>query len=145
MVGEEFYVAFIGSADRFAALSRFFDRLVATKSAISETPTPDGVQTLVSDSAWIDSLDNQAIERLTREGAWALEDILDCVLQGEYTLVGVTFDGRSGRLIYEPWAYPFGGHRRTEGACRDLRPRGVGRFFSRRIRGVEKAERVTSF
>ena len=109
MAGEEFYIAFIGSADRFAALSRFFDRLVATKSAISETPTPDGVQTLVSDSAWIDSLDNQAIERLTREGAWALEDILDCVLQGEYTLVGVTFDGRSGRLIYEPWAYPFGG------------------------------------
>jgi hypothetical protein len=109
MAGEEFYIAFIGSADRFAALSRFFDRLVATKSAISETPTPDGVQTLVSDSAWIDSLDNQAIERLTREGAWALEDILDCVLQGEYTLVGVTFDGRTGRLIYEPWAYPFGG------------------------------------
>ena len=109
MVGEEFYIAFIGSADRFAALSRFFDRLVATKSAISETPTSDGVQTLVSDSAWIDLLDNQAIEILTREGAWALEDILDCVLQGEYTLVGVTFDGRSGRLIYEPWAYPFGG------------------------------------
>jgi len=109
MVGEEFYIAFIGSADRFAALSRFFDRLVATKSAISETPTSDGVQTLVSDSAWIDLLDNQAIEILTREGAWALEDILDCVLQGEYALVGVTFDGRSGRLIYEPWAYPFGG------------------------------------
>ena len=109
MAGEEFYIAFIGSADRFAALSRFFDRLVATKSAISETPTSDGVQTLVSDSAWIDLLDNQAIEMLTREGAWALEDILDCVLQGEYTFVAVTFDGRSGRLIYEPWAYPFGG------------------------------------
>jgi len=109
MAGEEFYIAFIGTADRFAALSRFFDRLVSAKSAISETATPDGVQALVRDSAWIDSLDSQAIEKLTREGAWALEDILDCVLEGEYTLVAVTFDGRSGRLIYEPWAYPFGG------------------------------------
>ena len=109
MASEQFYIAFSGTADRFAALSRFFDRLVATKSALSEAVTPDGIQALVQDSAWIDSLDNQAIEKLTCEGAWALEDILDCVLQGEYTLVAVTFDGGSGQLIYEPWAYPFGG------------------------------------
>jgi hypothetical protein len=35
--------------------------------------------------------------------------MLDCILNGEYTLVGLSFDGRSGPLIDDPRAYPFGG------------------------------------
>jgi hypothetical protein len=110
MTKGEFYIAFTGTADRVAALSRFFDRLVAAKSSMSDRPpTADELDALVRNSAWIDSLDRESIERLTAEGAWPLEDILECVLKGEYTLTAVTFDGRAGRLVYDPWAYPFGG------------------------------------
>jgi hypothetical protein len=107
---EDFYIAFTGDVSRVSALSRFFDRLAATKAALLEAPPdPNAVEAIVKDSAWIDLLDVGAFEKLTGQEEWQLEDILQCVLNGEYHLVGVSFDGRSGRLVYDPWAYPFGG------------------------------------
>jgi hypothetical protein len=110
MDNTEFYIAFTGPASRFPALSRFFDRLVAVKATMPEIPTEFATRdVLIRDPAWIDLLDSEAFENATRSDSWGLEDILDCVLNGEYLLVNLSFDGHSGRLLYDPWAYPFGG------------------------------------
>ena len=110
MANKEFSVAFTGDFSRFAAFSRFFDRLAAAKAALREVPAdPHAVEAILKDSTWVDLLDAGALEKVTSQGEWHLEDILECVLNGEYRLVTVTFDGQMGRLVYDPWAYPFGG------------------------------------
>ncbi len=110
MQNAEFYIAFTGRPARFVVLSKFFDRLASVKKALDDGPTPAEVmKKAVSDNGWVDLLDDEAVEVLCSTNAWQLEDILDCVLHGEYNLDSVTFDGQSGRLIYDPWSYPFGG------------------------------------
>jgi len=112
MANEDFYITFTGTADRFTAFARFFDRLASTKVAIEEEGPAKKIgvlKTAIRNPAWIDLLDDSAIEKLSGEDGWGLEDILECVLNGEYRLVRVDFDGQSGRLVYDPWAYPFGG------------------------------------
>lgn len=64
---------------------------------------------LILDGTWIDLLDSEAFEKATECDSWGLEDILSCVLNGEYWLVNLTFDDQAGRLVYDPWAFPFGG------------------------------------
>jgi hypothetical protein len=110
MATDDFSITFTGTAARFAALSRFLNRLVSTKARIAEgAADPGTVEAVIRDAAWVDLLDDAANEKLTGANGWRLEDLLECVLRGEYLLVGVTFDGREGRLVYDPWAYPFGG------------------------------------
>jgi hypothetical protein len=110
MENAEFYISFTGPASRFPVLSQFFDRLVAVKSKMPEIPAEFAETTvLILDPAWIDLLDSEAFDKVTTSDSWALEDILDCLLNGEYWLVNVTFSGETGRLVYDPWAYPFGG------------------------------------
>jgi hypothetical protein len=110
MKGEDFYIAFRGNKDRFEILSRFIDRLKSVKATLLNEESPDeAIRRSVLDNTWIDLLDSAAIERLSANGAWQLEDILECVLNGEYELVSVCLDGQAGRLIYDPWSFPFGG------------------------------------
>src|SRR3954467_10487758 len=108
MENAEFYIAFAGPAPRFSPFSRFFDRIVSVKAAMAQIPQEySALQALIRDSAWIDLLDGDAFASATESDSWGLEDVLASVLNGEYQLVSLTFDGHSGRLVYDPWAFPF--------------------------------------
>ena len=108
-MAEDFYIAFAGPASRFAALSAFFERLASKKTALSaSTDACAAIETIIREPAWIDLLDAEAFQKVTGDG-WDLESMFDCILNGEYTLVSLFFDGQAGRLVYDPWAYPFGG------------------------------------
>ena len=104
------YIEFVGSEDRMQILRPFFERLKrikeseATIHGIVEDP-----DAYVADSNWLDLLDDAAIEWLTDDEHWDLESIIECILIGEYDLVELNFSGGSGRLIYNPYAFPFGG------------------------------------
>jgi hypothetical protein len=107
---EEFFIAFAGSAKQFALLSKFFSRLSGEKARLAEAEmVTEHVEQIVQDPTWIDLLDADAIDRLSRDNAWSLEDVLECILLGEYALISVSHDGSTGRLIYSPWSFPFGG------------------------------------
>ena len=109
MTDEAFYIAFGGPACRFPALSAFYERLASKRKALIDSPdSAAAIQAIIREPAWIDILDAEAFQKVTGDG-WDLESILYCILNGEYTLIGLSFDGRSGRLVYDPWAYPFGG------------------------------------
>lgn len=101
---KDLYIAFTGTPERFAALSRFFERLAWEKAAVANQVI--GVDDVCVD--WHALLDAEAAARLGDEGIWGVEDIIDCVLNADYRLVGLEFDGRSGRLLYDPYGYPFG-------------------------------------
>jgi hypothetical protein len=91
-------------------LSKFVEKLAATKSTMSEESiSSEDLRSIVQDNAWIDLLDEHAIEVLSSNKGWRLEDVLDCILTGEYSLLYTTFDGGNGRLVYDPWSFPFGG------------------------------------
>ncbi|QDU19850.1 hypothetical protein [Urbifossiella limnaea] len=107
MADADFYIAFEGTAARYAALARFFDGLQSAKTALERDAEADR-DAVVRNPRWIDLLDADAIEAMSGP-EWSLEDLLDCILAGDYELVGLTFDGRAGRLEYNPWGYPFGG------------------------------------
>jgi len=129
MTDADFHIAFEGSPARYAVLDRFFDRLRAAKVALEaevekafeaeeakafDADAEDADfgacrRAVVRDASWLDLLDASAIDAMTAPGRWSLEDLLDCLLAGDYELVGLTFDGRRGRLVYEPCGYPFGG------------------------------------
>ena len=108
MTNADFYIAFEGTPARYAALARFFDRLRSAKAAADSDAEMD-LDTVVGDPAWVDLLDADAIEAMCAPAGWRLEDLLECILGGDYELVGLTFDGRAGRLVYYPRGYPFGG------------------------------------
>ncbi len=110
MINEPFYIAFEGSAERAAMLRRFVAELAAEKVAhAADSMIVDDCDRIVADPKWLDLLDSAAIERLTDGRCWPLEDILECLLRGEYELLEVEFvDGR-GRLRYDPPSFPFGG------------------------------------
>src|SRR4051794_40073881 len=94
----DFFIAFQGAPSRFPSLLRFFERLKAVKESMTQIPvdSPD-LEDQMRDPAWIDLLDSDAFEWITTSGEWGLEDLVDCVLNGEYLLQSLTFDGRAGR------------------------------------------------
>lgn len=68
------------------------------------------IERIIADSAWMDLLDVGTIDRLARDETWDIEDILDCVLSGEYELFDVKpLDSGTAILEYDPLAFPFGG------------------------------------
>jgi hypothetical protein len=107
---EPFYIAFSGTANRFAVLSRVFERLRLAKDEFEAASDPQAAaDTIVADPAWSGLLDDDAVEELSDSDGWQLEDILWAILNGEYRLAGLEFDGSAGRLEYDPAAFPFGG------------------------------------
>lgn len=109
MVNADFYLDFDGPASRFPLLAAFFERLASKKSPLSEsTDVCADTEAIIREPAWIDLLDTEAIQNVTSDG-WDLESMLDSILNGEYSLVSLSFDSGSGRLVYDPLTYPFGG------------------------------------
>ena len=106
-MAQPFHIAFTGSPDRFPVLKRVFDRIREVK------PQCVGLDfeargAVIDDPAWIDLLDDSSIAKMSEPDAWQLEDILDCMLTGEYDLLSVTFSD-TGRLEFDPHSFPFGG------------------------------------
>jgi hypothetical protein len=129
MASNDFYLAFTGNVGQFAGLSRFFHRLTSTKAALAERPRGGGragwislaapsqrpaeddpLDAIVRDPAWAALLPGETIEKLNARDRWGyyLADLWN-VLNGDYRLVEVTFDGHAGRLVYDPRADSFGG------------------------------------
>ncbi|MEQ8210267.1 MAG: hypothetical protein RH917_10590 [Lacipirellulaceae bacterium] len=104
----DFRIEFTGPAERFPCLARVFSRLQEVKT---DNPALEDGQRheLVDNPAWLDLLDETAVELLTSEISWPLEDILDCLLAGEYELVSLSYTEGAGKLVYDPWSFPFGG------------------------------------
>lgn len=110
MKDEPFYIAFEGPAERAAMLHRFVTELAAEKAANSDrSMSVDECGRIIDNPKWLDLLDSVAIERLTDGQHWQLEDILECILYGEYHLLDIEFADGHGRLLYDPLAFPFGG------------------------------------
>lgn len=109
MADSGFFIAFAGSQGRYAALSRAFDRLRAAKGQFADDSDVDAVAAAIAhEFAAVGGVDGSLITPVA-PGEWSLEDVVWCVLNGEYQLVSLTFDGTSGRLVYDPAAFPFGG------------------------------------
>lgn len=110
MSNEPFYIAFEGPTERAWLLTRFIEEVATEKAANSDrSMIVEDCQPIIDDPKWLDLLDPAAIEYLTDGDHWQLEDILECMLCGEYELLNVDFvDGR-GRLLYDPLAFPFDG------------------------------------
>ena len=104
---QPFFITFTGPPERFPALKCFFDRISEIKPRWIglDSVARDAV---INDAGWVDLLDDAALARVTQPDAWDLEDILDCILTGEYDLLAVTFS-ETGRLEYDPHSFPFGG------------------------------------
>ena len=110
MSEEPFYIGFEGSAEQAAMLRRVVGELAAEKGAAADgSMIVAEVDEIVAAGKWIDLFDSAAIERLTAEEHWPLEDILECLLHGEYQLLDVEYANGQGRLLYDPLAFPFGG------------------------------------
>jgi len=106
-MAQPFFIAFSGSPDRFPILMRVFDRIREVKPQCVDLDF-DARGAVIDDPAWIDLLDDASIATMSGPDAWQLEDILDCMLTGEYDLLSVSFSD-AGRLEYDPHAFPFGG------------------------------------
>ena len=104
-MAQPFSITFSGSPDRFPILKRVFDRIREVKPQCIGF---DARGAVIDDPAWIDLLDDASITKMSEPDAWQLEDILDCMLTGEYDLLSVTFSD-IGRLEYDPHSFPFGG------------------------------------
>jgi hypothetical protein len=87
-----------GHPARYVALARFFDRLRSAKAAADSDAAMD-LGTVVRDPAWVDLLDADAFEAMCAPDGWPLEELLECILGGDRELVGLTVDGRAGRLV----------------------------------------------
>ena len=106
-MAQPFSITFSGSPDRFPILKRVFDRIHEVKPQCIGFDF-DARGAVIDDPAWIDLLDDASITKMSEPDAWQLEDILDCMLTGEYDLLSVTFSD-IGRLEYDPHSFPFGG------------------------------------
>ena len=106
-MAQPLFIAFTGSPDRFPILKRVFDRIRDVKPQCNGLDF-DARGTVIDDPAWVDLLDDASIAKMSEPDAWQLEDILDCMLTGEYDLLSVTFSD-AGRLEYDPHSFPFGG------------------------------------
>lgn len=123
----DFYLEFeVTDGDRFQALSRVFDALRTAKQSGS----------FPSDDAWLPYFDDEARshfwwpseeevsqwqeqwlstpveERWTNPGLqqlWLFGSMLDAIREGEYGLIACSREGTSGRLRFEPYAWPSGG------------------------------------
>jgi hypothetical protein len=105
---EPFYIAFEGQPQRFAPLSRFYDRLRAVKVKYGGPVDDDDLDTIVSDPTWCDLLDADSLETLADPTKWDFESMMESILLGEYTFERLSFDGSKGMLVYDPLAWPFG-------------------------------------
>ena len=109
MQNEPFYIAFEGAAEPAATLRRFVAEVAAQNVANSDgSMIVEDRERIITDPKWLDLFDAPAIARLTDGDHWGLEDILDCMMSGEYRLLDVEFAGGFGRLLYDPLAFPFG-------------------------------------
>jgi hypothetical protein len=107
---EPFYIAFEGPTERAAMLRRIVEELASEKAAHSDgSMIVDECELIIADPKWLDFLDPSALNLLTDANHWPLEDILECILRGEYELLGVEFADNCGRLLYNPFSFPFGG------------------------------------
>jgi hypothetical protein len=105
-----FYIAFEGTAADAQVLRRVVQRLASEKVSHSNgSMIVDDARKIITDPKWLDLFDAAAIERLTSRCHWQLEDILDCLLHGEYELLEVEYANGQGQLFYYPLAWPFGG------------------------------------
>ncbi|RYD85085.1 MAG: hypothetical protein EOP84_03575 [Verrucomicrobiaceae bacterium] len=67
-------------------------------------------ESFIRSPEWTKFINEEVISRLGTEGAWDPEDLIDCILSGEYLLVSLDFsDNQTGTLCYDPKAFPFGG------------------------------------
>jgi hypothetical protein len=103
------YIGFTGPPELVPVLKRFLEEVARTKQASPEGVVVEDRVPVIQDGKWIDLLPETVIERLVAPETWDLEDILDCLLTGEYELTGVELADGEGRLLYEPLAFPFGG------------------------------------
>jgi hypothetical protein len=110
MKQEPFFIAFEGPAESVAVLRRFVSAVAAAKVANSDgSLVVEDRESVIADPKWIGLLDPTSVGRLNRNGNWSLDDILDCMLSAEYELLDVAFSDSTGRLLYDPLAFPFGG------------------------------------
>lgn len=106
-MAQPFFIAFPGPADYFPILECMFNRIRDVKPQCADLDF-DARGAVIDDPVWVDLLDDASIDAMSAPDAWALEDILDCMLTGEYALLSVTFSG-TGRVEYDPYSFPFGG------------------------------------
>ena len=104
---EPFYIAFAGSAEQLPSLRCFLAEITVAKGTGDLSAEQVGHE--VGDSKWIDLLDSATLQRLTDGKHWPLEDILDSLLKGEYELLEIEYADGRGRLLYDPFSFPFGG------------------------------------
>ena len=110
MIDEMLYIEFVGSEDRVRLLEPFFGRLKQIKeSEASINGIVEEPDAYIADAGWLDLLDDDAIQWLTDDEHWELESLVENVLVGEYDLVELRFNEGRGRLVYNPYAFPFGG------------------------------------
>ena len=99
---ETLYIEFVGGEDRVRMLRPVFERLkqIKQREAVANGMVSDRDQH-VDNPAWLDLLDEKAIEWLTAdENPWDLESMIDQILGGEYDFVELRYHNGTGRLIY---------------------------------------------
>ena len=103
-------ISFAGPSELVPALSKFIAEVASDKEIHGDCGlVVEDRDSIIYDSKWIDILTPQVVERLVSDETWDLEALLDCLLSGEYFLLGVEYANGVGRLLYDPDAFPFGG------------------------------------
>jgi hypothetical protein len=100
-----FFIEFeVLDAARFERLAAVFDALALDKE---RDCFRDG-------DAWPALFDEQSLASFRDFGsqaaeAWDLPSLIEAFKNGEYRLIGCTLTDRLGRVVYDPFAGPFGG------------------------------------
>lgn len=111
MSSGDFSITFKGQHDRAPLIRGFFAWLRDIKLAATDgTGAVEGRETFINSSEWTRFIDEEVFARLGSASVWDPEDVIDCVLSGEYLLISLQLsDDQTGILRYDPSAFPFGG------------------------------------
>jgi hypothetical protein len=111
MSADDFTITFQGRHDRAPLIEAFFSWLKGIKlSANDNAGVVEDRKEILEALEWLKFVDEGMLARIGNSGIWDPEDVIDCMLSGEYRLVSLELsDDQTGVLRYDPHAFPFGG------------------------------------
>lgn len=111
MSSDDFAITFQGRHDPAHLICEFFAWLRNIKLAVPDgSGSVEDRERFTRSSYWVGFIDEEVLSRLGSNDVWDPEDVIDCILSGEYLLVSLELsEDHRGILRYDPNAFPFGG------------------------------------
>lgn len=111
MSSGDFSITFKGRHDRAPLIGGIFSWLRDVKLAAADgSGVVEDRENFIHSSDWSRFIDEEVLARLGSASVWDPEDLIDCILSGEYLLISLQLsDDQTGILRYAPSAFPFGG------------------------------------